>query len=95
MCVLIHMKLGKYWVNLYSGVTVITHLDKRSAISLCLPGTWITMISMLKMAVISQIFLAQVARNGSFVLPVVSTSTTAWLSQWILLSYLPKVWTKL
>ena len=48
---------------------------------LFLPGTWITMISMLKMAVVSQTFLAHVAKKGSVVLPVSNTSTTAWLSQ--------------
>ena len=66
MCVLIHIKFGTYCLSLCSGLTVITHLDKRSAIGLCLPGTWITMTSMLKMAVISQMFfMAQVARNGA------------------------------
>ena len=54
MCVLIHIKFGTYCLSLCSGLTVITHLDKRSAIGLCLPGTWITMTSM---AVISQMFL--------------------------------------
>ena len=39
------------------------------------------MISILKMAVISPTFLAQVARKGSLVLPIFNTSTTALLSQ--------------
>ena len=37
---------------------------------------------MLKVAVINQIFLAQVARKEPLVLPVVMTSTTAMLSQY-------------
>ena len=47
---------------------------------------------MLKMAVINQIFLAQVARKGSLVLPVVRTSTTAILSQYnVIFFILPKI----
>ena len=81
MCVLIHMKLGNHCLSFFSGFTVVTHLDSKSAMGLFLPGTWITMISILKMAVISQTFLAQVAKKGSLVLPVFNISTTTWLSQ--------------
>ena len=81
ICVLIHIKSRNHCLNLYSGVTVVTHLDRKSAMGLFLPGTWITMISILKMAVISQTFLAQVAKKGSLILPVFNISTTAWLSQ--------------
>ena len=75
ICLLIHMKLGNHCRSLFSGFTVVTHLDSKSAVGLFLPGTWIAMISILKMAVVSQTFLSQVAKKGSLVLPVFSTST--------------------
>ena len=75
--VLIHIKLGNHCLSLFSGFTVATHLDSKSAMGLFLPGTWITIISILKMVVISQTFLAKAAKKGSLVLPVFNTSTTA------------------
>ena len=77
MCVLIHIKSGRYWLRLFSGLIVVTHIDNKSAIGLSLPGTWMTTISILKMAVISQKILAQVTKKGSLVLPVFNTSSTA------------------
>ena len=55
ICVLIHMKLGNHCLNFCSGFTVITHLDNKSAMGLFLPGTWITMISILKCSLKSYI----------------------------------------
>ena len=65
ICVLIHITLGNHCLSLFSMFIVVTHLDRNSAMGLFLPGTWITMIFILKMTVISQKFLAQVAKKGS------------------------------
>ena len=76
ICVLIHIKSGNHCLNLCSGFMVVTHLDNKSAMGLFLPGTWRTMISILKMAIMSQTFLAQMAKKEFLVLPVFNTSTT-------------------
>ena len=85
ICVLIHINLGNHCLSLFSGFTVVTHLDSKSAMGLCFPGTWIIMTSMFKMAVISQTFLAQVGKKRVFSFANIQYfNTKAWLSQNIL-----------
>ena len=70
--------VGTGWL-IFHGCLV--HLDNRSAKEFFLPAICVTLSCILNMTQINQIFLAHIAKTLSLALPVLSTSTTAMLSE--------------